>query len=72
MLCCRHGKAAGGCRISGLLGDISVRAELEASLTALMNMRPSENEDSFPGCFLFDFFCSFAKWFKVGKMTASV
>lgn len=35
----------------------------------LMNMRPSENEDCFPGSFLFDFSCSFAKQFKVEKMT---
>lgn len=51
---------------------ISVCAELEASSVALMNMRPSENEDNFPGCFLFDFSCSFSKQFKVGKVTASV
>lgn len=72
MLCCRRGKAAGGCRISESSGGISVCAELEASLIALMNMRASENKDNFPGCFLFDFSCSFAKQFKVGKMTASI
>lgn len=68
-LYCRCGKAAFGCRISGSLGDISVFAELEASLIALMDLRMTIN---FPLYFLFDFSCSFAKQFKVGKMTASV
>ena len=72
VLCCRCGRIAGGCRISGSSGGISACAELEASVIALVNMRPSENEDNFPDCLLFGFFCSFAKQFKVGKMTASV
>lgn len=65
-LCCRWGKAAFGCRISGSSGDISIFAELEASLIALMDLRMKTN---FPHYFLFDFSCSFAKQFKVGKMT---
>lgn len=44
-------------------------AELEASLIALMDLRMKTN---FPHYFLFDFSCSFAKQFKVGKMTANV
>lgn len=43
-------------------------AELEASLIALMDLRMKTN---FPHYFLFDFSCSFAKQFKVGKMTAN-
>lgn len=50
-------------------GDISVFAELEASLIALMDLRMKTN---FPHYFLFDFSCSFAEQFKVGKMTCSV
>lgn len=68
-LCCRCGKAAFGCRSSGSSGDISVLAELEASLIALMDLRMKIN---FPHYFPFDFSCSFAKQFKVGKMTGSV
>lgn len=70
VLCCRHRKADDGCGISGLSGDVSVCTKLEASLIAPMNMRPREDEDNFPGCFPFGFSCSFAKQFKVGKMTA--
>lgn len=72
MLCYRHRKAAHGCRISGSLGDISVCAQLEASLGLVFIRAISETEDNFPGCFLFDFSCSFAKQFEVGKMTACV
>lgn len=68
-LCCRCGKAAFECRISGSSGDISVFAELEASLIALMDLRMKTN---FPHYFLFDFSWFFAKQFKVGKMTANV
>ena len=65
-LCCGCGEAAAGC----WPGDISVCAEPEASLIALMSVRQSEEEGSFNGCFLFGSPCSSAKQFRAGKMTA--